>query len=141
MKLAVQELDTSLEQDVTPSRNTIVVAIRPHLYRHNFASGGLKLQILDESDTLVSESGEIQIEDIGTSDFFHGYVRFYINAYLERDTKYTVKMLPTGSYSFDESAYIGWANSFDLAKYSPTTLPFNVAEYPLDLEIWHRKEK
>lgn len=140
MTLVLMELDSDIDQTVTPPRNVIVEAIRPHLYRHNFPTGNLKLQILTIADVLVAESEEIAIEDIGEMDFFHGYVRFYINAYLKKDTQYKIRLTSTDGYVFDESAYCGWVNGYDLGKYQLDVIPNSVYQYPFDLEIWERTE-
>lgn len=142
MKLIIQELvDSPLEQVVTPDRNTIVEAIRPHLYRHNFATGSLQVKIYDSVDNLVGESDPLNIADIMTADFFHGYVRFYVNAYLKKDQSYKIKLVASEDYTFSEAAYIGWANGYDLAKYPNASVPATVYQFPLDLEIWERTIK
>lgn len=140
MKIMVWELEASgLSQSFTPSKNTIVEAVRPHIYRHNFPTGTLKIEIYDSEDALVAESESIDIADIGSAAFFHGYVRFYIDAYLAADETYTFKLVGEDGYSFSEPAYCGWVNSVDLNKYPMGFSPANHAEYPLDLEIWERK--
>jgi hypothetical protein len=144
MRLVVHELltgATDLQQIVTPDRNTIVEAIRPHLYRHNFASGSLKVQILDGSDVLLAESAAVAISSIDTANYFHGYVRFDVTAYLAKDTPYKVRLVNAGGYTFSEAAYVGWVNGYDLGKYPPSTVPANDQYYPLDLEIWERTVK
>lgn len=142
MKIIVHELTGSgLEQVVVPGRHTIVEAIRPHLYRHNFATGSLKIRIYDSGSNLVAESAAVDIADIGTMDYFHGYVRFLINAYLAKDAEYTIKLVGTDGYSFDEAAYIGWVNGHDLGKYASTSTPASDYHEPFDLEIWERTVK
>lgn len=140
MKLVVHELkDDGVSQVLRATRNVIVEAIRPHIYRHNFAAGSLKVQILDSENTLVAESEAVNISSIGSEDFFHGYVRFYINAYLAKDQDYKFKLVGAGGYSFSEAAYIGWCNGFDLGKYTKTYSNMNSLQEPLDLEVWERK--
>lgn len=140
MKLVVHELQSSLTQKVVPTRDVFVAAIRPHIYRHNFASGSLKVQVTDDSDVLIIESDELQIEDIGTEDYFHGYVSFLVNVGLQKDVTYKIKLVGTG-YTFSESDYIGWCNGFDLGKYEATYDPVALVRYPFDYEIWERKSK
>jgi hypothetical protein len=142
LKLLVHELEAvALEQAIIPQKNTIVEAIRPHIYRHNFATGSLKLQIHNAADELVAESESINIADIATMDYFHGYVRFYINAYLKKDEEYTLSLVGEGGYTFAEGAYIGWVNGHDLAKYPISEAPASHYNYPLDYEIWERTER
>lgn len=141
MTLIVHELTGSgLSQIVRRDRNTIVEAIRPHLYRHNFATGSLKIQILDGA-TLVAESALVPISSITTAPFFHGLVRFEIDAYLAKDTDYTVKLVGEDGYTFDELSYVGWCVGFDLGHYDPTYEASSLLDYPLDLEIWSRSER
>lgn len=142
MTLVIHELTSNLDQVITtPDRDIIVEAIRPHIYRHRFPTGSLKIQIYDSLNALVSESEVIQISDIGTLGFFHGYVRFYINAYLAKNSSYKIRLVSQGGYTFDESAYCAWVNGYDLAKYQPSLpLPDGIS-FPLDYEIWELKVK
>jgi hypothetical protein len=142
MKLIVHELEVDgVEQKLTATKNVIVEAVRPHLYRHNFPTGSLKVEIYTLADVLVAESENVDIADIGSEAFFHGYVRFFINAYLEKDTTYKFKLVGDDGYSFDESAYCGWCNSYDLEKYGKAYSPINSLRFPLDIEIWERKNR
>jgi hypothetical protein len=142
MKFVVQELMSSaIEQDFTPSNNTIVEAIRPHIYRHNMPSGSLQLAIYDSSNTLIATSDTVSISAIGILAFYHGYIRFDINAYLQEGQLYKMKLSSSGGYSFSESAYCGWVNGLDLGKYPPSSVPADSWHYPLDYEIWERTAK
>jgi hypothetical protein len=139
MKLIVHELEASgLVQELTATKTTNIYAVRPHIYRHNFPTGSLKMQILDTSDNLIGESAEVTIASIGSADFFHGYVRFLFSCGVTKDTSYKFKLVSTGGYSFNESAYIGWCNGYDLGKYD-TTYTTSIINTPLDLEVWERK--
>jgi hypothetical protein len=141
MKLVVQELNASpITQVITPSRHVLIEAIRPHIYRHNLPAGTVKLQIHDDAAVLVAESEAITITNIGTLAFFHGYQRFYIDAWLAKDQDYTLSLVGTG-YSFSESAYVGWVNGHDLAKYPLVGTPASHLQYPYDFEIWERTTK
>ncbi len=141
MKLVVHELVTSLEQHLTVQDKIVqVVAVRPHLYRHNFPTGSLKVEIRDMADALVAESNTVAIADIGSEDFFHGYVRFDVSALLNKDTEYKFKLVHSGGYSFDEAAYCAWCNSFDLERYPKNFSPSSDFRYPMDVEIWQRRK-
>jgi len=140
LKLIVHELTgDDLEQVLRSDRRTIVEAVRPHLYRHNFAAGSLQMQIYD-GVTLIAESNVVAISTIGTENYFHGYVTFLINAVLDKDTDYTFKLTSSG-YTFDEGSYIGWCNGYDLGHYEATYAVVGKLTEPLDLEIWSRSAR
>jgi hypothetical protein len=103
-------------------------------------SGTLKVQIYN-GVSLVAESATVNIADIGSMDYFHGYVRFYVDAYLAKDTTYTIKLVGGGGYTFDEAAYCGWVNGHDLGKYGLIGTPASHCHYPMDLEVWERTVK
>ncbi len=142
MKLIVHELEAvALEQSLTASRNILVEAVRPHIYRHNLPTGSLKVRIRNSSDVLVAESEEVEIADIGSDNFFHGYVRFFINAYLASGQTYKFQLIGTDGYTFGEAAYCGWVNAYDLNKYLLSYVAVDSLRSPLDIEIWERKVK
>lgn len=141
MKLVVHELEAAgLSQVLRSSKRVNIEAVRPHLYRHNFAAGSLQMQILNGA-TVVATSTSVNIADIGTANYLHGYVRFYINAFLDKNTDYTFKLISSG-YTFSEPAYIGWCVGFDaLNHYAATYVAASNLEAPLDLEIWSRSDR
>lgn len=142
MKLIVHELEAGgLEQIITPDKNTNVEAIRPHLVRYGHPVGTLKLELYDESAALVATSSSVTIDDIGSMDYFHGYVLFPINVAMKRDQAYTLKLVAEDGYTFDESAYVGWVNGHDLAKYPINGTPASHFNYPIDYEVWARTNK
>lgn len=145
MKFVVRELvSEELSGTYTAPRNVNLVAVRPHLYRHNFQTGTLKVEVLDNEDNLLAESESIEINDIvgpNEYDFFHGYVRFYVSVGLKKDETYKFKLVGEDGYSFDPAAYVGWCSFLDLNKYQPTYTPSCDLNYPLDIELWERKTK
>lgn len=137
MKLVVHELTASgIIQELTPDKNLILAAVRPHIYRHNWPTGSLKVQVLNASDDVIAESEEISISNIGSQNFFHGYVRFLVSVGLQKDETYKFKLVGTNGYAFSESAYCGACNDFDLRKYSPNYSPAEGLRAPIDLEVW-----
>lgn len=142
MKLVVQELGASgINQRMTPFKNTIVTAIRLHLYRHNFASGSLKVEIYNDADHLLATSESVQIDEIRDAAFFHGFVTFNIHVYLKKDELYRIQLVGADGYTFDEDTYCGWVNSRNLATYPMTSEPSNDYRFPYNLQIWERTEK
>jgi len=138
VKLVVHELYSGIiSQEVTTTRNTLVEAIRPHLYVHGVVAGSLILKITDANGELIATSTSVTISSISASNYFHGYVRFYINAYLRKDVNYIISLYSSG-YTFSESGYVGWCNGYDLAKYSSDFTPSNSNFAALDYEIWAR---
>jgi hypothetical protein len=136
MILVIHELVTTLTQNLTADKNTILDAVRPHLYRHGHPAGSLQIQVYDASDVLLSTSNSVAISDIGTANYFHGYVRFDVNAGLKRNQVYKFRLVATG-YSFSESGYIAWSNDYDLKKYSYVS-PEDAIHAPLDIELYER---
>lgn len=139
MKLIVNELKTALMyQEISPSKNTIIAAIRPHLYIHNNPAGSLKLQILDQNNELIVESETLAISTMTSALYYHGYIRFYINFYAQKDQIYRIKLTSSG-YTYSSTSYVAWCNDWDLSKYqSDYTLTVD-NKTPLDMEIWSRK--
>lgn len=142
MKLIVHELKASgLTQLFRAEKNYILEAVRPHIYRHNWPSGTLKVQVLDEDDNLLSESNPVNISEIGQADFFHGYVRFMVRVGLKKDHNYKFKIVGESGYTFDESGYIAVANDYDLRKYTPSNPNVDGLYAPLDIELWARSPR
>lgn len=142
MKLIIHELKASgLSQALIPDKNMMLEAVRPHIYRHNWPTGSLKIQVLDSEDNVLSESETVSIEDIGSENFFHGYVRFLVNLGLQKDQTYKFKVVGDDGYSFEESAFIGVCNDYDLRKYDAVNSPSGTLYAPFDLEVWTRSAR
>ena len=144
MDLLVHELGiTSVEtkQQIEIGGDDILLeAIRPWLYKHNSPAGSLRLVIKDESEVVtVATSETIAISAISVADFFHGAVRFLVDAGLTKNTKYWVILEGISGYAFAEAAYIGWNGDFDLKivdRNYANNEGFNSA---LLMELWERK--
>lgn len=136
MKLIVHEILSSVSQGLTPEKNTQVTVVRPHLYIHNKPVGTLKVQITTSDGLLIGESTEIDIQSMTTLPYFHGYIRFDVQAHLKRDVEYKVMVTAGGGYTFSESGYVGVCNDFDSRRYE-TSEPISHPNYsPLDIEVW-----
>jgi hypothetical protein len=141
MKLVVHEIVSWVEQELVPAKNTLVAAVRPHIYRHGSPPGSLYCEIY-EGSALIATSESVPISSIASgSNYFHGYVRFYVDAWLAKDTAYKIRILGTGGYFYDDSAYCGVCGGFDLGKYAETYTPSNDYDKPIDIEIWKRNYK
>lgn len=132
MKLLVNELKTELVQQLSGDETRIVEAVRLKLYKHNSPAGSLFVEVRDENGGVISVSESIAISSLSESAFFHGQIRFYLNAYLKAGRSYQLALCSTG-YSFSESAYVGWCLDFDFHTYTKTT------KHRHDFEIWSRK--
>ena len=142
MTLVVYELEAAgLTQEVTPSKNTIVEAVRPHIMIHDCDTGSLSIEIYDSGDSLIATSNSVDISSISSAAYYHGYVRFNINAYLAKNETYSLKLVGAGGYSFSPASYAGWVNGYDLAKYPLAYTPGSSLSFPFDYEIWARSPK
>ena len=144
MYLIVYELKgTNIGQQIEiGDRNLTVESLRPHLYKHNNPAGSLKLIVKDETaTTTLFESEEVTVQSITdvTDNFFHGVVNFPVVGTLQKNTKYTIELSGVGGYTFNESAYIGWCNGFDLKVVPNSFTPIDTLQDALILEIWERK--
>lgn len=141
MQLIVHEILTSVYQTLRPTKNTFVSVVRPHLYIHNNPTGNLKVQICSGDDSIIAESATINMSDITAEIEYHGYVSFYVDASLRKNTNYIFKIVAGGGYSFNESAYCAVCNDYDLRKYSQVVPGSHPWIAPLDIEIWSRSSK
>jgi hypothetical protein len=115
-----------------------VRAVRPHLYIALPQASSLTMQILNSGATVIATSETVTVASITTANYFHGYVRFYIDAILAAETNYTFRLQASG-YTYSDSSFVGWCSDFDLRKYSLGFSPLIAAEDPLDMEIWEQK--
>lgn len=142
MKLIVRPIDTFVEQILTPTKeNSIVGAVRPHLYIHNCPGVPLQVRIVSVRGTLIAESDVIDTSEITASPFYHGYVRFLIEANLRKGTPYRFQVAALPPYSFDSDSYVGVATDFDLRKYPPNPENPPPMLAPLDIEVWTFSKK
>lgn len=143
MKLIVHELVTSLYQEITVGDHPLDVgAIRAHLYIHQKSGFGgeiLRMQIHDSNGGLVATSADLNVADLGSADYVHGFFRFLISAHLRAGETYRLVLTHDGSYSFNEAYYVGWVVDhvgFRYASYAAR----GKFDAPLDFEIWVNRE-
>lgn len=141
MKLIVNELQTSLFQQITTGTRAIqLYAIRPHLYRHGSPSGSLTVQVQDSGGKLIAASETLACTAVGSGTYWHGDQRFLIGAELAASTIYRVALVASGGYSFSESAYVGWCLDYDLRKVPATYSPSTNEKSAHLLELWESRE-
>lgn len=142
MNLVVEELLTYLEQKITtPDRPVQLRYLRPHLLKYLNPAGSLTVQLRDATNSVVlatSDSVTIQSLHDATGPYFHGYVRFSLNAGLLPLTNYWLRLVPSG-YSFSEAAYIAWCKDFDLRKFDADYSPNLGVNSAFDFEPWELK--
>lgn len=139
MRIWVHELRTELRQTRTPlDYHQKVRAIRPHLLRYGNPAGSLFLEVQNAGGDVIATSEEIDIADIGGHDFLHGYVRFFLDAYLKAGTPYYMALKASG-YSFSTSDFIGWVNDYGFRTIQPTYFPNSGGHAPLDMQCWGTK--
>lgn len=137
MKLLIEDLATDLTQDLTPTRNVDLYAIRPHLYLDQTPAGSLRVDVLDANGKLISSSEVVALSTITIEDYYHGYVRFLISAHLKKDTAYKIRLVGVSGYTTG----VSWCLDFDLAKYAHNYSPSGGRSSSFDFEIWGYKEK
>jgi hypothetical protein len=119
---------------VSPKDIQNIEAIRLHLYRHRWPSGSLRLALENENGRFAT-SEDVAISSIGQENFFHGQVRFFINAQVR--SPFQIVLEPV-DYAFSESAYVGWCSDFDFKTYHSFPRPL---QSPLDYEMWTRVQR
>lgn len=112
MKLVVETLYESLEQDITleSDRRIHIGAIIPYLYFHNLSSGLFKFQLIRNSSVLYEHL--FSWEDIKA-----GKIDNYMHVYhpivpvspiqLESDN-YKVKIMAVSGYQATGNSFLGW---------------------------------
>jgi hypothetical protein len=142
MQLVLQELGLSssyLSQKITVgARDINVKHVRPHLYKHLAPAGTVSIQIRDASDVLIATSDAVTITDISAQNYFHGEVRFDVNAMLLKNTSYYIRLVSSG-YTYGANAFIGWCQDFDLRKVGVDYTPAGSLNTPFLLELWELK--
>jgi hypothetical protein len=140
--LLIEEVrSTPLFQQLTPLRDSVIYAVRPHLVKYGAPTGTLTLQILDTNNEVQFQSSPLDVTTISASNYWHGYQTFNIKAAVKKNNDFRVGLVAGGGYSFSESAYIAWANGYDLGKYAPTyPKPYGL-NAPRDLEVWDYYEQ
>lgn len=138
MKLIVNELKNEIYQIIKTDRNTQVEAVRINLYKHNNPAGFFTVEIHNNNGELIAASDDtFSSSEISSSSFFHGLVRFNINAQLMKNVSYRIVLKASG-YAFSDSAYVGWCSSFDLPIYANEYEQTGAFQAPLSLEVWER---
>lgn len=139
MRLVVHELYAQgLKQRIKVTENLNIVSIRPHLYKHLSPAGSFKLELLDENEQKIDESETLTMASVSSANYFHGYVRVNCTFALKKNTEYYIKLVGSG-YTFNESAWFGWCNDYDLRKVEASYTRNQGYYGALDMELWDSK--
>lgn len=144
MTLIVHELGMSAEptyQELKPLKNTVVESVRPHIIRYANPAGSIRVRIADSTGATIAISNAVPVASIGEGTYWHGFIRFDVDAHLRKDTTYRIYIEGVSGYSFSESDYIGVCKEYENKKYPASYSPSADFDSALDLEIWQRTEK
>lgn len=139
MTLLEEILRTNLTQQLTVTKDTDIVAIRPKLYVAGAPGGNVKVQILDSNGELKNESSTVNISTFSTLNFAHKYFQFDVNSPVKEDEVIQIRIVAGGGYAPTESVYVSWLLDFDLRKYTATYSPSTGGSSPFDLEVWTKR--
>lgn len=145
MQLLVEELGQSysaIKQKITVGANPIYVyAVTPHIFKWLNPAGSLYVRLEDSSQTTITTSSAVTIQSItdATGNYFHGRVRFYLNAILAANTSYYISLISSG-YTFSEAAWVGFVNDYDLQIVDRNYTPLSSIECPFLIGLWGYKE-
>jgi hypothetical protein len=140
MYLVVNDLITSIEQQITTVQPHDIGAIRLYLLKELSPTGSLTLSILKGSDVIFTEektiASIIAASDLMTeTNYFHGFLTWELSARLERETTYTIKLEGTDGYT----SGISWVKEYINPTNNSTFDSFLTA--PHSIQLWSRKGK
>ena len=140
--LVVEPIGEAIDQafqEITPTNNTFVEAIRLNLYKHNAPAGTVAVQVQDTNGKVIATSNSVTITDISVVAFFHGLVRFDVSASLKASVTYRMAVSTSG-YTFADASYLGWVkDSHGRRIYDLGYSAGGSFDSALHLEIWERK--
>lgn len=144
MKLVVHELIATplFQKIILKERDINVSFVRLHLYKALTSAGSLICQIWNEDQRVIAESSAVSINTISAANYFHGEVRFDVNAALKAEQVYYVALTSTG-YTYSASNWVGWCNDWDLHKAEladDEILLSGLRNRPLLIEFWEQKQ-
>lgn len=109
--LVVDELITTLEQDLIVTSKLVVERVLPHLYIQGTPSGTIQLRIM--SGATVASTATLDLTSTisaaeKTLANYHGYVSFqFAKPPILKPGTYTLE-LTTQTYAYDAGAFVGW---------------------------------
>ena len=137
--LVVEELITSLDQEITLQKSIQIVTIRPWIYSHNNPVGTFSFNIYGTSGLVRSFSfsnSELKTQSGVTEDYFHSYFSIQMAPFLLTRGVYTIKLEHFG-YTYNANSFLGWCKDIlpigktygTAENYTDNPFSFNIIEY------------
>jgi hypothetical protein len=145
-KIVVEELKTTLEQNFTNNVKRKIQSIRIWIYKHLSPSGNFYITVNQASqDLAVSEaltSSYIEANSSSTAlNYSHGFIKFnFTNPFILNAGDFTLE-LSNDSYTFSESAYVGWVKYHENNPFTQDYSPNNGVNNTFGVEFWETRER
>lgn len=140
MKIVVEELITTLTQEIEVTTKIQTIAIRPRIYVHNDPTGTFTFSIINNSTTIGSKSLTLAqiISGAGwaAGQYHHGFLKFEFDyPIILHPGTYNIQLSASG-YAYAGASYLGWIRDHEdlLVEYTGTIL--TDLQKPLSLEMW-----
>ena len=137
----LDELRSTLSQDFTVNKRINLVHIYPKLYFHNDPAGTFTIAIKEglttlSSNTFTSDSMKADAA-LNDNEYHTGFFQVTLTdaVVLNTEITYTIE-LSSSSYTFSESAFLGWEKEWD--DYTNTFTTSIIADHdnPFAYRIW-----
>lgn len=149
--LLIDELnETNTTQNSQGFKNTSgrvihLVHIRPHIFKHLAPAGSFYLQLQNFIGSKIADSNSLTAAEISSANYFHGYIRFDINASLQPSnssplTWYRLQLKSTG-YTYDANAFIGWCINYEDFDLDVDYTIGGDLDRPFGLQFWELRNK
>lgn len=134
-----EPLQVSLTQRMRSLYPQEMRGIRPQLIGFNDPTGTVYLEVRRHSDGfLIGNSDTVDLADVATLNYWHGYVAFDFEFGMQEDVEYRVTILP-GTYVYSASSYVAWAKDYGFQKYDTSYGAGGPGAAAFDMEMWIRK--
>jgi len=139
--IVVDELKTTLSQELTVLKRIDVESIRLKLYFHNDPPGTFTVKLKEGATELSSKS--ITLAEIKSSaswldnEYHWGMILFNLdnNVPVQKDVTYTIELSASG-YSFNESSYVGWIKEHEDETNTFTKTTGTDFNNPFSYQLW-----
>lgn len=120
------------------TKNQSLSYVVPYLMVYGAPGGSVTMQLQDSNGSKIADSQTVSIATIlGSDAVYHGWYAFSISATVKRGQSYRVEMVTSGGYSYSQSTFIGWCNSWERQNRFPATYnPTMGLDAPLGIDFW-----